>query len=423
MKKSPVIMVGLAALTYIICIWQRISPPVVALDVLTELGLEPDQMSLIFALTFFGYGLAQPVAGYCVDRFGPRRCLLFSALVMGLGSICFSYSESFLTACLSRTIMGTASGLALLPGLRLCMNWLPPERFNVAISFIFSASALGNFLVGRPLAQVTGAFGWRFPYFWVGVLTLGLMVVLWFVVADKPEGADDGDQSQTPSISFIETARVILSDRRFWMIGGMYIGTDILYLTFTSLWSGPYLIEVHGLSTVSVGNILSVAAISFLIGPPLIALWADRWGSYLKVLLFMTVFNLLTVSFIMWGPADLSLWQLYVLCFLAPLGGQAAGLIMTLSRDTFPHSVSTSGMGFLNFMPIMGGASFQQLIGYIMTRTEMSMPEAAAQSRYAVAYFPAWLWTILAIILCLMLLRMYARPKESNGCGHAAADD
>ncbi len=399
-------------MVFMVCVLQRLSPPVIALEIRESLGLDADQMSLIFALTFFGYGLIQPLGGYCVDRFGPRRCLLASTFIMALCSIWFAYSESLWSACLSRGILGLAGGLSLLPGLRLSMTWLPPRFFGLAASSIIAFTALATFLSGRPLAGLSETFGWRFPFFWLGIITLVLLALIWVFVSDAPLKRPVLPRLKNPPVGLWTTAKIIVSNPLFWLLGGLYIGTDLLYLTFSSLWAGPYLMEVQGLNKVAVGGILSVASVGFLIGPPLMALWGDFWGSYIKVLFCSIVFNCAFLAFLIWGPVQLPLPALFVLCFLAPLGGWAAGLYMALCRDIFPENISTSAMGFLNLMPIMGGAFFQQLTGSLLTYVEKTSPELSLHGRYAFSYTPALTWTILSLFLALVIIHKMKPSQE-----------
>ncbi len=170
--------------------------------------------------------------------------------------------------------------------------------------------------------------------------------------------------------------------------------------------------EVQGLNKVAVGGILSVASVGFLIGPPLMALWGDFWGSYIKVLFCSIVFNCAFLAFLIWGPVQLPLPALFVLCFLAPLGGWAAGLYMALCRDIFPENISTSAMGFLNLMPIMGGAFFQQLTGSLLTYVEKTSPELSLHGRYAFSYTPALTWTILSLFLALVIIHKMKPSQE-----------
>jgi Sugar phosphate permease len=334
---------------------------------------------------------------------------------MAISSIWFSYAESLLSACLSRSLLGLAGGLSLLPGLRLVMTWLPPRFFGLAASSLIAFTALATFLAGRPLAGITETFGWRFPFFWLGLGTLMLLLLIWFLVADRPESQGAPEASlQEPPVSLWETTKTIVSNPLFWMLGGIYIGTDLLYLTFSSLWAGPYLIEVQGLNAVTVGAILSATAVGFLVGPPLIALWGDFWGSYPKVLFCAILFNFAFLAFLIWGPVRLPLPALFVLCFLAPLGGWTAGLYMAMSREIFPEKMSTSAMGFLNLMPIMGGAVFQQLMGNLLTYAERSRPELSLHGRYAFAYTPALVWVGICIVLTLLVIRK-AGAKQKSG--------
>ncbi|MDR1922068.1 MAG: MFS transporter [Candidatus Adiutrix sp.] len=408
------LIIALSALVYIICLLHRLSPPVVALSIRDSLGLSADQMSLVFAPTLFGYGLIQPLAGFSVDRYGPRRCLMVSTFFMGLSAVWFSQADSMVSACLARALTGLASGLSLLPGLRLVLNWLEARYFGVAASSIMGASALANFTVGRPLAWLSQSFGWRFPFFWIGLISLAACALVFLLVRDKPpqtETAAPAPAGRRPA--FLAVAFSILKNPMFWLLSGLYIGTDLLCLIFTSLWAGPYLIEVYGQSELAVGNILSVAAAGFLFGPTLLALWGDRWGSYPRVLLCLAFFSAAFWAFLIWGPTSMPLWSLYILCFLAPMGTWASPLYMSIARDYAPPEIASSAMGFINMPPVMAGAALQHLVGSLIQKAEDSGAALSPHALYAQAFTPVFIIAVLAAALAVVLVVLTSRKNAA----------
>ncbi|MDR2301676.1 MAG: MFS transporter, partial [Deltaproteobacteria bacterium] len=189
LKVSPraLVVLCLAGLVYVLAALERISPPVVALDIMKSLAIGPDSMSVMFSATFFVYAFTQPLAGFGADRFGPKRCLLTSVGLLALASIWFAKSQSHLSATMARALVGFAAGFAFVPAVRLAANWLPGRYFGLASSCILAGSALSNFMAGSPLARTATAFGWRWSFMGMGVILAGLFALVWFVVSDGPK--------------------------------------------------------------------------------------------------------------------------------------------------------------------------------------------------------------------------------------------
>ena len=408
----PLAVVVTAALVYVLAVIQRMSPPVVALEIMNDLAMTADHMSLMFAVTMLGYGLMQPVAGFWADCFGPRKCLSCAALILGAASLIFSLSPGLGPGLAARALVGLAAGVALMPCLKLASHWFSPARFGLASSLIVSAAALANFAVGRPLASAASAFGWRGSFFGLGVMGLGLAVLVFLIVRDHPpqETAPETEPGCRPRPAFFQTARLIVGKLDFWRLALIYGATDLAYGAFIGLWAGPWLMEVHHLSEVEVGNILSVSAFGFLIGPPLLVILAQAWKSPSKVLAVVALANTLIALVLVRGPETMSYTALCLFCFIAPVGGQVAPLLFVLTKSIVPDHLGASAMGLINIAPILAGGLMQKVVGGVLTRAGGS--GLTSYELYGQAFQPMLICLILSIPLTLWQVRA---EKKSRG--------
>lgn len=413
-RPKAIMVLGLACVVYILAALERISPPVVALDIRASLGIGPDEMGLMFSATFFAYALMQPFAGFSADRFGPKRCLVACLILLALASIWFSRSGSLFSAAAARALVGLAAGFAFVPAVRLSANWLPERYFGMASTCILAASALSNFLAGSPLARVAGKFGWRWSFLMMGFVAAALLVLVWWIISDRPaddgragDALADGPRTGAKELGFLQATKQVLRTPIFWLISLVYSGTDLLYDTFTGLWAGPFLIEGYGLSSVSAGNMLSMAAIGFLIGGPLMVMLGDRWKSYSSVIICLALCNVAITSFIIWGPDDAAPWMLYLLCLLGPMGVHATGLIFAIGKSFFPENVTGTVIGFLNLMPFTVGAIMQRVIGSVLAHVQASPAYLGlgAHAHYGQAFKPVLGWAIITVAAAVWLKR------------------
>ena len=420
-RYRPILVLLVATLVYVLAVVQRMSPPVVALEIMNDLVMDPDSLSLMFAVTMICYGAMQPVAGFWADRFGPRRCLLVAALSLALASVAFSLAQGLYMGLAARAVVGLAAGVALMPCLKLGSHWFSPRQFGLLSSAVVASAALGNFIVGRPLASFSSEFGWRWSFAGLGLIGLLLGLLVFLVVRDRPslpvEGAaQDGPAPEAAGHqrrSFLKTLGLMVREPEFWLLGFLYACTDLIFAVFTGLWAGPFLMEVYALSEVTVGNMLSIAALGFLVGPTLWTLLANAWNSYARVLVLIAGLNVLIALMLVRGPGELSRGALYALCFIAPVGAQVAGMIFVLARGLFPDDMAASAMGLINIFAIVPGALMQKLIGGILARGEMLEPALSARELYSQAFMPLLICMILGVPLALWQLRREKRLKGS----------
>ena len=129
---------------------------------------------LFAALSFFQFGLAfsSPVWGVVLDRFGPRRVILFSLVALSL----LVASLGLLTPNLWHLYL-VFLGIPLLGGGASPLGYsaVMVRRFDRKLGFALGLSLLGVGLGGAvlpPLAQfLLSEFGWRTAYVALGALT------------------------------------------------------------------------------------------------------------------------------------------------------------------------------------------------------------------------------------------------------------
>ena len=398
-----------AALVYVLAATQRMSPPVIALDIMNDLGLNPDSMSLLFSATLVCYAVMQPVAGFWADRFGPRRCLLVAAAVLGLSSFAFYAARGMALGLPSRALVGLAGGVVLIPCLKLAANWFSPRWFGFISSAMVASAAVANFIVGRPLAMAVEAYGWRSCFAALGAAGLVLAALIFVMVQDRPPTGRPDEVPDPPRAGFIANTLSIARLPEFWLLGIMYACTDMMYGVLTGLWAGPYLIEVYGLSEETVGNMLSVAAMGFLVGPPIWVLLAAAWKSYAKMLFCAALANVAICWIFVRSPESLGLPSLYILCIAAPVGAQVANMVFILATRLVPPHMAASAMGLINLFAILPVAIMQKIIGGLLARGQALEPALSARELYAQAFTPMLICMIVSVPLALWQVRREKR--------------
>lgn len=155
----------------------------------SEFGWNMQQMSLAASIGLILYGFFQPIAGWLVNRFGPRKVTLWGLLVYGTTSIFVSLISSLWQLyALYGVVMGIAwSACTTISLSALISSWFYKKR-GLALSIAQSGMALGQFLLVPISMFLIINRGWRLTIGFLGALVLIIALpVIWWLVRDTPQ--------------------------------------------------------------------------------------------------------------------------------------------------------------------------------------------------------------------------------------------
>ncbi|MBI2361533.1 MAG: MFS transporter [Deltaproteobacteria bacterium] len=170
-----------------------------------DLGLSRAATSLAFSLARAEGAIEGPVAGYMIDRFGPRPVMLIGVVMTGVGYMLFSTVNTYLTfllVYLGVISLGFGAGFMHAP-MVLANTWFIRKR-ALAMTMISGSVALGGAFVAPLLSLAVQRWGWRTASLLggLGVLVVGLPMAA--MVRRSPESMGlrpDGDSLDGPSPS------------------------------------------------------------------------------------------------------------------------------------------------------------------------------------------------------------------------------
>jgi sugar phosphate permease len=173
------------------------------LPVSEGLGVSRAAISLVFSMSRSEGGPVSPVAGWLIDRFGPRPVLFVGTLLSGTGFLLLSRTDNIWTFGLVYLGMITiGSDLAFSNSLSaLVNNWFQHRR-ALAMSSYHAVSSLGPALLVPLLAWLIVAQGWRTGAMVAGFTILAVALPLTFLVRSTPESAGllpDGETATPPA--------------------------------------------------------------------------------------------------------------------------------------------------------------------------------------------------------------------------------
>ena len=153
-----------------------------------EFGWERGDISLAITLTALSLSFAMPVAGRLVDRFGPKRILYPSILMLGcvVASLYF-LTDSILHLYFSFICIGIAgSGTGGVAYAKVVTNWFSRRR-GLALGMTMAGVGLGNAIVAPYSQFLIELTGWRLAYVGLAVTMVAITIPLvWLLLRETP---------------------------------------------------------------------------------------------------------------------------------------------------------------------------------------------------------------------------------------------
>jgi MFS family permease len=156
-----------------------------------EFGWTRGALSGVAAVSLLLLGAAGPFAGRLADRWGPRRVIGLSLVMLGGGAVgAAAVSALWQLYVTTGLLMGVgAGGLGLATGSVIATRWFEARR-GLAIGIAAGGMSAGQLVIIPLAAALLVWFGWRASVFWLGLAVLALVVplALWLIRNDPLEG-------------------------------------------------------------------------------------------------------------------------------------------------------------------------------------------------------------------------------------------
>ncbi|MBI4305092.1 MAG: MFS transporter [Chloroflexi bacterium] len=180
--------------------WQGFT--VFFLPVARTLGLSHAATSVPFALARAENGVLGPLTGWLIDRVGVRPLMLIGTVIVGIGYIGLSRTNSYLSFLLVYLfVISVGASTAFMQASTTAINHWFIRRRGLAMSINSAAFRLGGAIMIPLLAYLVLKIGWQTTSFWVGILMIVVVAPLALLFRQTPESMGlkpDGDSRPLP---------------------------------------------------------------------------------------------------------------------------------------------------------------------------------------------------------------------------------
>lgn len=384
----------------------------------TAFGWSRASVSWANSLAMIVTGLASPMAGMALARYGARKAIAVGGLLCVLCFFAAAFHHHLWQLYLAYGLLfglgGSLCGMLALT--TLVNNWFVRKR-PLALSILLTAGGVGGLVMVSFIMAVINRFGWRNAYLLIAAMIFLLLVVLpaWLVVnkpedlGQVPDGTRAGDEKDSApgkqklygtSVDF--TAGEAVRTPAFWYL-------TVLATSFMMGIQGFMLHQVAFLFDIHISSAVAATAYSLFVGVSA----AGRLGmGFLgtryptKPLATLSMLLLISGMVILLWAKTMPVIFLYNVIIGLGLGGTYVA-IMNLMPLYF---------GMTHYPKIMGFAlPFSTILGSI------GSPLAGRIRDVTGSYRSAWELAILILTIGLVAL-LLARPPVHPSVGKAPAD-
>jgi len=406
-SETAVFLIASLVAIYAVSQFLRNSVGVIANDLAHELQLSATQTGLLSSAFFFTFAVVQIPVGIFIDRYGPKRVMLATAVVAVIGTVLFAFAPSASLLIAARALMGLGCSTFFMAPLVIYARRFPPQRFASLTSIQMGGANLGTLAATAPLAASSAAIGWRGSFLVVAVIAVVLTLVIALAV---PRDAQTSKSRESWTDAFRGVAEAVKVPS-FRSVFFMHLTTYSCFVSIVGLWGGPWLTDVHGADLATRGNILLLGAGAQICG---MLMWGamDRfWGSYRRPVFLAGSIAVVMMAILVFVPLDLTLVSVWFVLF--GLSVSYTPILTSHGKSLFPTHLTGRGITLMN-IGTMGGAFLSQSVtGMLIDLMGRSETGSYSPEGYRLVFAALTSWLLLSLVF-------YFRAIDPHPSRHAS---
>ena len=372
------------------------------------LGLDNAGAGGLATANLVGYLALSVIGGALAARFGPRIVIAGGLALAAVCMLLTGLAESFVPAAIWRALTGVGSGASNVPVMGLMAAWFARRRRGLAAGVAVTGSSFALILLGPLVPRLLVAYGedgWRVCWFFFGGVTLGLAMLAYVVLRDRPAdvgllplGATSEEDAGAVGRGGLHWGRVYRS-WAVWHVGLIYVAFGFSYIIYVTFFT-KYLITEGGYTQAEAGRLfMLVGWFSLLCG----LIWGSVSDAIGRKGALIIVYLIHAVAFGLFA-----LWP-------APTGFTISAILFGLSAWSIPAIVAATCGDLLGARLAPAGLGFVTLffgIGQAAAPGVAGMVADAAQS-FAPALLLAAGVALLGAVGSLLLRHTGSEPQGS----------
>jgi MFS family permease len=340
--------------------------PVFLKPIETDMGWSSTGVTASMTVAFLVMGASGFGWGALSDRIGARPVLLIGNVLLGLGLVMASRSQSLLAfqICYG-VVIGIAGGSFFPPLIATTVGWFEKHR-SLAVSLVSVGIGVAPMTVAPFSQWLISEFGWREAQFMMGVAVLVLLIPMSLLIRRPPAISPDAAEAlqamataPVPEQSNLTVAQALRTPQ--------FIVLALVFFACCACHSGPIIHTVSfaqwcGIAPAYAVTIYSVEGVGGLFGRFVLGIAGDKFGVKPVLIVGLLIQAVGAGAYLYAGNLEF----FYVIAFIFGFAyGGVMPLYAVLARDYFGPNIMGAVFGAAAMVSSLGMALGPAIGGWI----------------------------------------------------------
>ncbi|MCH9757386.1 MAG: MFS transporter [Gammaproteobacteria bacterium] len=384
----------------------------IADHVMRDFGIQANKLMYLSSVYYLANVVFLLVAGILLDRVSIKKTLVFAMFFCMLSTFVLAYTTHFSIALLCRFISGVTSAFCFLAPVRLATRWFPPKRMAMVTGVIVTMAMTGGLVAQYPLTELVLHLGWRGAVLDVAWLGLVMLLLMMWLIQDKPPGYEEPEHQILPMATVWKGCMKTQP-----LLSGLY--TSLMNLPIAVLGAAMgklYLMQRLNVSQPEASMVNGMLFLGAMLGGPLVGFFSDRLGRRLVPMKLGALVSLAIVLCILY--ANVSLHMMGLLFFLLGFATMAQVISYALVAESAVPVMIATLMSVVSILTQAGYTVYQNIFSSILMKSGgMTLVEGTpiypiASYQTAALILPAAF--IISFVLVFFLKETFAKPQPTE---------
>ncbi|MDE3934301.1 MFS transporter, partial [Glaesserella parasuis] len=154
---------------------------------ITDLGIDKNNIGIISTLFYITYGISKFISGVYLDKENPKHFMAYGLFLTGITNILFGLSSSVLMFTILWVINAWFQGWGWPSCSKLLTTWYSRNERGLWWSIWNTAHNVGGAMIPLIIGYLTLHYSWRYGFIAAGGLAILISIFLFFRLQNTPE--------------------------------------------------------------------------------------------------------------------------------------------------------------------------------------------------------------------------------------------